>query len=120
MFRERKSASLTAPAIALLLSSIVGVAPAIAEPHRYQGRTVARVLDGLQDASLQFLYSTDLVPDTLLVGDEPHTRDRLGIAREVLAEHGLELEAVRATLYIVVRLREQRVHRLQGRVVDAQ
>lgn len=87
--------------------------------YRYQGRTVSSVLDGLQDASLQFLYSSDLVPDTLRVTVEPRTRDRLGVAREILAAHGLRINAVRATLYIVVRERDQRSQRLQGRVVDA-
>jgi hypothetical protein len=84
-------------------------------------RPVAAVLDDLQDASLQFLYSSDLVPDSLRVAREPRTRDRLGIAREVLAEHGLAIRSVSPTLYIVVRANgAAMLPAIEGRVVDAQ
>jgi hypothetical protein len=91
-----------------------------AQPH-YAGRPVESVLRSLEDASLQFLYSSELLPETLLVRHEPNTRDRLSIAREILAEHGLEIRAATPSLYVVIRSRGERGARvLRGEVVDAQ
>jgi outer membrane cobalamin receptor len=113
MIRDR----MISVAIALLAMAWVTTADA-ATPH-LKGRTVGDALRQLQDESLQFLFSSDLVSDSMLVGFEPKTRDRLGIAREVLAEHGLEIRAVNPSLYIVVRrLRGQRSRSIAGRVVD--
>jgi outer membrane cobalamin receptor len=85
-----------------------------------KGRPVSDVLRQLQDESLQFLFSNDLVKDSLLVGADPRTRDRLGIAREVLAEHGLGIRSVNPGLYIVVRRHDRGEFRtFTGLVVDA-
>ena len=93
----------------------------LAEDARVAGRTVAGVLTALQDSSLQFLYSSDLVPNDLPVTVELRTRDRLTTAREVLAPHGLMLRAVSPSLYIVVRAgAPDSGRRVEGRVVDSQ
>ncbi len=53
--------------------------------------------------TLRFLYSSDLVPDSLTVGVEPRAHDRLDVAREILAEHDLGLRSVDPVLYVVER-----------------
>src|SRR5688500_4365590 len=108
-----------------LLGAVLGLLGLLTGSHEAAcavplGRPLSAVLDELQDASLQFLYSSDLVPDTLRVGREPRTRDRLGIAREILAEHGLTIRSVSPTLYIVVRAdAEAALPAVEGRVIDA-
>jgi outer membrane cobalamin receptor len=98
-----------------------GLALPLAAADRFAGRSVSSVLLGLQDAKLQFLFSNVLVPDTLPVLNEPRGRDRLGIARELLAPHGLTIRAVTPSLYIVVRSSaDERSRSLNGRIVDAE
>ena len=97
-----------------------GFEDAGAEEFRFKGRNVSEVLQQLEDESLRFLYSSDLVPDSLKVGVEPRTRDRLGIAREILAEHDLGIRSVDPALFIVVRRGDgDRLRTLSGNVVDA-
>ncbi|HEU4780490.1 MAG TPA: hypothetical protein VFS58_11465, partial [Steroidobacteraceae bacterium] len=102
MARDRDT-SRRARSVVLTLLALSWIASASAAPPGFKGRPVSEVLQHLQDQSLQFLHSSELVKDSLLVGIEPSTRDRLGIAREVLAEHGLEIRSVNPGLYIVVR-----------------
>jgi outer membrane cobalamin receptor len=91
-----------------------------AEAQTYKGRKVSEMLQRLEDESLRFLYSSDLVPDSLTVGGEPRTRDRLGIAREILAEHDLIIQSVDPALFIVIRRTDgDRSRTLEGKVVDA-
>jgi hypothetical protein len=104
--------------LALLLC--LGTANA-AEPDRapYAGRPVVEVLSELP--GLEFIYSSELVPASLLVRDEPASRNRLLAAREILRDHGLALSAVRPGLYAVVAT----THRsgsayLRGRVFAAE
>jgi len=105
----------------VLLAACWMAGDALAAREVYRGASVATVLRSLQDSSLQFLFSSDLVPDRLLVISEPRRRDRLGIARDILAEHGLEVRAATATLYIVVRVDDDSAsHSIVGRVVDAE
>ena len=97
-----------------------GFEDAGAGEFRFKGRNVSEVLQQLEDESLRFLYSSDLVPDSLKVGVEPRTRDRLGIAREILAEHDLGIRSVDPALFIVVRRGDgDRLRTLRGNVVDA-
>jgi hypothetical protein len=104
-----------------VLLAVLLAGEALAAPESYRGAPVASVLRSLQSTGLQFLFSSDLVPDSLLVHNEPRRRDRLGIAREILAEHDLELRAATATLYVVVRtFHDSASHTLTGRVVDAE
>lgn len=104
-----------------VLLIVLACAPAQGADPRYAGRPVESVLRSLEDSSLQFLYSSELVPETLLVRHEPRTRDRLSIAREILAAHGLEIRSATPSLYVVVRARgPQGARVLRGEVVDAQ
>ncbi len=119
MARDRGTSRRTRNVVIALLTLAWFAGVNAAEPS-FKGRAVGDVLRQLQDQSLQFLYSSDLVNDSILVGVEPSTRDRLGIAREVLAEHGLDIRSVNPGLYIVVRQHDgQRWRTLKGRVIDA-
>jgi outer membrane cobalamin receptor len=119
MARDRETSRRARSAVPALLA-LAWVAVANAAPPGFKGRAIRDVLQQLQDESLQFLYSNDLVKDSQLVGVEPGTRDRLGIAREVLAEHGLEIRSVNAGLYVVVRQHDgKRSRTFKGRVLDA-
>ena len=113
---QRRKGSL---AMALLILAW-GFEDAGAEEFRFKGRNVSEVLQQLEDESLRFLYSSDLVPDSLMVGVEPRTRDRLSVAREILAEHDLGIRSVDPALFIVVRRGDgYRLRTLSGNVVDA-
>ncbi len=46
---------------------VLACTPAHGAEPRYAGRPVESVLRSLEDSSLQFLYSSELVPETLLV-----------------------------------------------------
>ncbi len=93
---------------------------AAADGARYVGRPVVEVLLELRDARLDFIYSSELVPGTLRVLEEPRSSNRLLIAREILQAHGLGLSVVRPGLYAVIpataRPQEQVV---RGAVLDA-
>lgn len=96
-----------APALRRLLCSLAfthlfaGVTPA-ADAPRYAGRPLAAVLSELRGGDLDFIYSSELLPPGLRVIEEPRAREPLLIAREILAQHGLALSAVRPGLFAVV------------------
>jgi hypothetical protein len=100
-----------APALRRLLCSLAfthlfaGAAPAADAPH-YAGRPVAAVLSELRHEGLDFIYSSELLPPGLRVVEEPLSREPLLVAREILAQHGLGLSAVRPGLFAVVAARE--------------
>jgi hypothetical protein len=75
-----------------------------AEPEgtQYAGRPVVEVLADLRGPGLEFIYSSERLPPSLLVREEPASSNRLLAAREILAPHGLALSAVRPGLYAVV------------------
>lgn len=102
---------------------VVAIVPACigdAQAESYAGRPVVEVLLELRDAGLDFIYSSELLPPTLRVLAEPRSGNRLLIAREVLAPHGLALSAVRPGLYAVVPAdRSGRARSLEGQVTDA-
>jgi hypothetical protein len=104
----------------LLLASLLTAAIATAEGSQYVGRPVVDVLLEFRDARLDFIYSSELLPATLRILEEPRSSNRLLIAREILQAHGLGLSVVRPGLYAVVpaarRPDEQIVH---GRVLDS-
>ncbi len=76
-------------------------AAASAREAVFAGRPVVEVLLELQDTDRKFIYSSELLPPSLRVLEEPLSRNRLLIAREILAAHGLSLSAVRPGLYAV-------------------
>ena len=100
---------------------LAGSVASAAQPH-LQGRSVSAALRGLEDAGLQFLYSSELLPDDVLVRVEPVSKDRLEIARAILLPYGLTVRAVRPPLYAVVRIAtgNQPLMRVLGRVLDAE
>ena len=66
------------------------------------GRPVIDVLQELRGPGLEFIYSSELLPRSYRVTVEPGSRNRLLVAREILAAHGLALSVVRPGLYSVV------------------
>ncbi len=69
----------------------------------YAGRTLEDVLREFPARGLQLVYSTDIVPSTLVVVREPAGADDLAVLQSLLAEHGLRAEEVGQGLYAVVR-----------------
>lgn len=103
----------------MLLSLGCCAAAVGAERATYAGRPVTSVLNELSDSGLRFLYSSELVPDSLRVLREPVHRDRLRLVREILAAHGLVAAAVRGPLYVIKRAKPEPQARVVGRVLDA-
>lgn len=102
-------------AVCLLASMI-----ATADDARYVGRPVVDVLVDLRDPGLDFIYSSELVPGSLRVVEEPRSNNRLLIAREILLAHGLGLSAVRPGLFAVIPMARQPLERtVQGEVLDS-
>src|SRR5690606_33250676 len=71
----------------------------------YAGQPVRAVLQELQAQGLSFIYSTALVPDTLLVEREPVASDGVALAAEILQAHALQLQRVAPQTYVVSRIR---------------
>src|SRR5262245_20295771 len=65
------------------------------------GRTVQSVIEELRDAGAPLVYSSSLLPATLLVAVEPRATQPLEIAREILAPHGLTLRSENGSWLIV-------------------
>ena len=105
---------------AFLLAWLATAAIAAADDVPYIGRPVVDVLLELRDARLDFIYSSELVPRSLRVIQEPRSSNRLLIAREILLAHGLGLSVVRPGLYAVVPAAQRpREHVVHGQVLDA-
>ena len=64
---------------------------------------LAEVLEEVRAAGIPLVYSTNLVPPHLRVGEEPRAADTIGRLREVLAPHSLNLREIDG-LYLVARL----------------
>jgi len=75
---------------------------ALAAPP-YAGRPLADVLREFNERGLQLVYSTDLVPPSLVVKREPDAGDGLAVLGQLLAEHGLRAEQVADGVYAIVR-----------------
>ncbi len=89
-------------------------------PAHYAGQPVAGVLQSLRGPQLEFIFSSELLPPSLLVLQEPQARGRLELAAEILAAHGLRLSVVRPGLYAVVRAAQAPVYGdILGQVLDA-
>jgi hypothetical protein len=73
------------------------------DPGNWVGRSVDDVLRELREPGIDFIYSSDLVPDGLRVLQAPRTGNALLTARDILAPHGLALQVVRPGIYAVVR-----------------
>ena len=68
----------------------------------YLNTPVFEVLEHFRKQGYPFAYSTNLVPDSLLVMFEPVSRDPLDIVREILGPHGLAIKQTDG-IYLVIR-----------------
>ncbi len=93
-------------AACLVLCACLHPNPAIARESSpagpFLGRPVFEVIEAFRDQGYPFAYSTNLVPDTLLVKAEPVSKDPIGIIREILGSHGLALKQADG-IYLVIR-----------------
>jgi hypothetical protein len=67
------------------------------------GTRIVDFIASLRDAGVAVIYSNDLVPESLRIVDEPDTSDPVDRLRQVLAPHGLALEAGPRASWLVVR-----------------
>src|SRR5688500_15671200 len=110
-------------AIGVLLfhGHVLSALAADAVTSRYAGRPLAEVLSELSGPGLDLIYSSDLVTESLRVAVEPPSTNRLLIAREILASHGLALATVRPGLYAVTLGSGSPKKRIaRGRLLDAE
>jgi hypothetical protein len=77
--------------------------PAFASGPSYAGRPLHEVLSELRSQGLHLIYSSETVPDSLLVTKEPASGTQLQVLEELLAQHGLTARAVGANTYAIVR-----------------
>ncbi len=68
----------------------------------YAGRSVAEIIDEFRAEGHPFAYSSNLIPDALIVETEPAGGNAIDIVRQILASHGLKLHE-EAGVYLVVR-----------------
>jgi outer membrane cobalamin receptor len=67
------------------------------------GRSVASILDEVRSQSYQFVYSSQVLPESVRVDKEPLAGEPLARVREVLAVHGLSLTQISNGVFAVVR-----------------
>lgn len=82
---------------------LVARGPALAASEPLAGRTVSDVLRSLEGPGVQFIFSSALLPPSLVVLEEPHAADALGKAREVLRAHSLTLRTFAPGRYAIVK-----------------
>ncbi|MGA9573875.1 MAG: TonB-dependent receptor [Lysobacterales bacterium] len=68
----------------------------------FQGRPVLEVLQKYTKQGINLIYSTDYIPATMLVVNEPVSREPLQVIEEILYPHGLKLKNVDGR-YLVVK-----------------
>lgn len=91
----------------------------VAKSAAIAGRSVASVLKDLSARNRQFIYSSQLLPNSVRVLQEPATSDALEVAREILKPHRLMLAPVTQGLYAVVPMQDQEMAAsIVGRIVD--
>lgn len=87
-------------AILLLLTAAVQAAEGDAAP--YKDRPIAAVLEDFRAVGVPFAYSNNLVPEDLLVLEEPNASEPLDIAKQILRPHGLTIRTT-SGVHLVVR-----------------
>jgi len=76
----------------VLIACHAGWAPSHAQGDvSYRGRSLESVIEELRAAGLPLVYSSNLVPSTLTVEEEPTESDPLKMVRELLRPHGLTI-----------------------------
>ncbi len=68
-----------------------------------QGKPVQEVLEAYTQQGLNLLFSTNFIPPTMLVKDEPLAHDPVQVVEEILSPHGLKLNYVDG-IYLVVKI----------------
>lgn len=72
------------------------------QPAETRGRLLREVLDEMRATGAPLVYSSNLLPDSLRVVEEPGSREPLARARELLAPHGLAIREADG-VWLVVR-----------------
>jgi hypothetical protein len=93
------------PRVVACFMMLLASAAAASETSVETGDPVAGVIDAFRSTGLPFVYSSNLLPPTLLVRDPPVSTDPLEIASEILAPHGLAIRE-EAGYYLIVRAPE--------------
>jgi hypothetical protein len=96
--RSRPAALRVALAAAAALWSAAGSAG-----PPYSGRPLDDVLREFVQHGLHLVYSTETVPQSLLVTSEPSAGTALEVLQELLAQHGLQARPVGGDTYAIVR-----------------
>jgi len=87
-----------------LLMSLVGCVSAQAlENTGFVGRPVASVIDSFRNRGWPFVYSTNLVSESMLVLAEPKSTNTIGIVREILRPHRLTVRE-QDEFFLIVRM----------------
>ena len=95
-------ARFTLPHLALC-AALLWSAAALAAGPPYAGQPLATVLQDLSARGLKLVYSSETVPPTLRVTQEPRAGQPVDVLREVLAPHGLTANRVGDDTYAIVR-----------------
>lgn len=86
------------------LAAIAAAQIAHGAERRFAGRALAEALQSLESDSLQFVFSSQVLPATLrVVTEPPAAASPIDTARTLLAPHGLDLRQLDQTLWAVVR-----------------
>lgn len=88
--------------LCLLAAVAEAFGQAEAGARTYVNRRVADVLQELQTPEIRIIFSSELVPLTLRVKAEPRAADTQTLARQILAPHGLTLQAGPGGTFVVV------------------
>ena len=85
----------------LLLGATAGAGASASASGPQVGRRIVDVLAELSSPQLRFIYSSQLLPSSLRVRDEPSGTLPLTLARAVLAPHGLAVVPVAPGVYAI-------------------
>ncbi len=87
----------------LVLHCALAVCAAHAQGIDPAGRPVVEVIESLRDQGIRIIYSNELLPGRLRVTQAPRASDPIERLREILAPHGLDLDAGPRDTWLVVR-----------------
>jgi outer membrane receptor protein involved in Fe transport len=84
------------------MAPVAGLVHAESTGSPYLDKPVFEVIEHFRKQGYPFAYSTNLVPDQLLVKAEPLSADPLNIVREILRPHGLAIKQSDG-IYLIIR-----------------
>jgi len=91
------------PRLVCVLAFLCCVTESLLAAVAWQGRPVSELLQRLNAAGHQIIFSSDVVTDELLIQSEPDLAEPLAGLRKVLAQHDLTLEDGPAETWLVRR-----------------